>query len=276
MNSNTEYERFTQEIYQQLVNLDVKWKTDVQHNVKLEGRSGQKHQIDVYWEYEIAGNKHRVAIECKNYNKLVPIGKVRDFKGVLDDLTGVNGIMVTKVGYQEGAKKYAKEYGISLKELRTPGYGESLIGEIGITMYLNMRHTLFLVDEAWAEEKGLNLEGYRRFLNATRMQNDGKWTKATHIPLQTDEDSIRDASGTVISSLQELEEQIPDVDEGDDPVTFTFTDAYVNVHGAGPVKIKEVRYEYENTVEERRIALDAEGFVKAILKDAMTGSTTLL
>ena len=52
-------------------------------------------------------------------------------------------------------------------------------------------------------------------------------------------------------------------------------DAY-NVHGAGPVKIKEVRYEYENTVEERRIALDAEGFVKASLKDAMTGSTTLL
>ena len=75
MNPNTEYELFTQQIYQQLVNLDVKWKTEVQHNVKLEGRSGQIHQIDVYWEYEIAGNKHRVAIECKNYNKLVPIGK---------------------------------------------------------------------------------------------------------------------------------------------------------------------------------------------------------
>ena len=125
MNPNTEYERFTQEIYQQLVNLDVVRTTTVQHDVKLEGRSGQKHQIDVYWEYEIAGNKHKVAIECKNYNKLVPIGKVRDFKGVLDDLNGVNGIMVTKVGYQEGAKKYAQEYGISLKELRTPRYGET-------------------------------------------------------------------------------------------------------------------------------------------------------
>ena len=53
MNPNTEYELFTQQIYQQLVNLDVKWKTKVQHNVKLEGRSGQKHQIDVYWKYEI-------------------------------------------------------------------------------------------------------------------------------------------------------------------------------------------------------------------------------
>ena len=84
---------FTQEIYQQLVNLDVVRTTKVQHDVKLEGRSGQKHQIDVFWEYVVAGNKHRVAIECKNYNTLVPIGKVRDFKGVLDDLNGVNGLV---------------------------------------------------------------------------------------------------------------------------------------------------------------------------------------
>ena len=201
---------------------------------------------------------------------------MRDFKGVLDDLNGVNGIMVTKVGYQDGARKYAQEYGISIKELRTPGYGESIIGEIGFTMYLNVRHTLFLVDEEWAAEKGLNLVGYRKFLSATRMQNDGKWTEATYIPLQTDEDTIRDSSGNAISSLKELEEQVPDVEDGDTPVTFPFLDAYINVHGAGPVKIKEVRYEYENTVEERRIALEAEGFVKAILKDAITGSTTTL
>lgn len=50
MNQNTEYERFTQEIYQQLVNTDVVKATQVLHDVKLEGRSGQKHQIDVYWE----------------------------------------------------------------------------------------------------------------------------------------------------------------------------------------------------------------------------------
>lgn len=60
MNQNTEYERFTQEIYQQLVDSDVVKATTVQHNVKLIGRSGQKHQIDVYWEYEIAGNMHKV------------------------------------------------------------------------------------------------------------------------------------------------------------------------------------------------------------------------
>ena len=49
MNPNTEYKKFTQEIYQELVNADVLKTTCVQHNVKLKGRSGQEHQIDVYW-----------------------------------------------------------------------------------------------------------------------------------------------------------------------------------------------------------------------------------
>lgn len=73
MNQNTEYEKYTQEIYQQLLNTDFgNVKTvEVLHNVKLRGRSGQEHQIDVYWEYEIAGLRRKVAIECKNYKQLI-------------------------------------------------------------------------------------------------------------------------------------------------------------------------------------------------------------
>lgn len=104
MNVNTEFERFTQRIYQKLVNNDVLRPTTVQHNVKIKGKSGCEHQIDVYWEYEIAGNMHRVAIECKNYDSFVPVGKVRDFHGVLVDLNNVNGIMVSRKGYQVGQR----------------------------------------------------------------------------------------------------------------------------------------------------------------------------
>lgn len=106
-NANIEYEKFAQEVYQELVNADVVKSTEVRHDIKILGKSGQKHQIDVYWEYEIAGVLHKVAIECKNYNKPVPVSKVRDFYGVLSDLNNVSGIMVTKIGYQEGAKKLA-------------------------------------------------------------------------------------------------------------------------------------------------------------------------
>lgn len=107
MNANIEYEKFTQEIYQELVNADVVKRTKVKHNIKILGKSVQKHQIDVYWEYEIAGVLHKVAVECKNYKKPIPISKVRDFYGVLSNLDNVSGIIVTKIGYQERAKKLA-------------------------------------------------------------------------------------------------------------------------------------------------------------------------
>ena len=58
--------------------------------------------------------------------------------------------MVTKAGFQEGAKKFAKQYGISLKELRNPTREECIIGEFITTISANIRHTLFLVDEEWA------------------------------------------------------------------------------------------------------------------------------
>ena len=273
MNPNTEYERFTQEIYQQLVNLDVVRTTKVQHDVKLEGRSGQKHQIDVYWEYVIAGNKHRVAIECKNYNTLVPIGKVRDFKGVLDDLNGVNGIMVTKVGYQEGAKKYAQEYGISLKELRTPRYGETIIGEIENHIHYEVRYTLFQVDEAWAEKNGFDIERYRKRLSFLFTSRTELWDSLPFIYIERKDDILRDEKGRAVASLKELEKQIPDHPTEGFPFIFQFEDAYLDSRYFGPVKVCAVKYDYNIHDQQQTIALDAGDLVKAILKDAQSNET---
>ncbi len=273
MNPNTEYERFTQEIYQQLVNLDVVRTTKVQHDVKLEGRSGQKHQIDVYWEYVIAGNKHRVAIECKNYNTLVPIGKVRDFKGVLDDLNGVNGIMVTKVGYQEGAKKYAQEYGISLKELRTPRYGETIIGEIENHIHYEVRYTLFQVDEAWAEKNGFDIERYRKRLSLLFTSRTELWDSMPFISIDRKDDILRDDKGREVASLKELEKQIPDHPTDDFPFIFKFENAYLDSRYLGSVKVCAVKYDYNIHDQQQTIALDAGDLVKAILKDAQSNET---
>ncbi|MEY4893969.1 MAG: hypothetical protein RL751_779, partial [Bacteroidota bacterium] len=97
VNEDVGYEKFAQSIYQTLLdNEDIK-PTKVQHNVDLLGRSGCKHQIDVYWEYEIAGIVHRVAIECKNYNTSnISIGRVRDFFAALTDIGNISGIFVCK------------------------------------------------------------------------------------------------------------------------------------------------------------------------------------
>lgn len=50
----------------------------------------------------------------------------------------------------------------------------------------------------------------------------------------------------------------------------------LKIQGDSLVKVLEVKYDYE-IVEQKHISkLDAEGFVRAILKDAQTGETTLL
>lgn len=276
MNPNTEYELFTQEIYQRLVNQDVVRTTTVRHNEELEGRSHQKHQIDVYWEYEIAGNKHRVAIECKNYNTLVPLGKVRDFKGVLDDLNGVNGIMVTKIGYQEGAKKYAQAYGISLKELRAPKTGETIIGTIENHLHNELLYTLFLIDEKWARKNNFDIQSYRERFTILFPSRSELLNSSPYIPIARKGDILHDAAGRVIASLHDIEEQIPDHPTTDFPIIFKFDDAYLDSRYFGPIKICAVKYDYEIHDQKKTTAMDAGDLVKAILKDSLSNKIEMV
>lgn len=102
MNINTEYELLTKEIFETLLE-DDGVTINVQHNVEVQGKAF-KHQIDVYWEYQIAGITNKVAIECENYNSNVSVAKVRDFYGVLSDIGNINGIMVSKSGFQKEQK----------------------------------------------------------------------------------------------------------------------------------------------------------------------------
>jgi len=272
MNPNTEFELFTQRVYQKLVNNDVLKPTKVEHNVKLQGKSGDKYQIDVYWEYEIAGNKHRVAIECKNYSSLVPVGKVRDFQGVLTDLNNVNGIMVSSKGFQSGAKKYAEEYGISLKELRLPGSND-IAGEITTIFHINRIRCLYQIDEECVKQKRINLQCLRDYLAFTNPKKAEKWRSATHLPLEITSRVIRDSSGKKISSLEELEAQHPENPEPNSSQVFKFEDAWIETRYWGAVKIQEMKYEFESEDLERTIQLAAELFVEAILKDAINGDT---
>lgn len=273
MNPNIEYEKFTQEIYQELVNADVLKTTDVQHNIKLKGRSGQEHQIDVYWEYEIAGTKQKVAIECKNYNKTLGIGKVRDFYGVLYDLNNVAGIMVTKIGYPKGAKEYASEYGISLKELRAPNPGEAIIGEVEMNFDISVRRCLFLVNADYAETDKFSVTKYKHFLDWMSLNNESSWASSTHVPLELVERNIVNSNGVTIVTLEKIEEELPK--DSDSDIVFKYEDAYVNTRW-GKIKINEIKYEYEYKNEKKIIAIDAQDFVKAILKDALNGEIKLI
>jgi hypothetical protein len=131
-----EYELLTQSIYNEIMAKEGVANVDVQHNISIQGRSGAEHQIDVYWEFKQAGITHRVLIECKNYASSLTLEKARNFFGVLHDIGSCVGIMVTKTGYQAGAAKFCKHYGIALKLLRKPKEEdwEGRIKEIHIKM----------------------------------------------------------------------------------------------------------------------------------------------
>ncbi len=214
---------------------------------------------------------HRVAIECKNYSFGVSIGKVRDFYGVISDLENVKGIMVTTVGYQKGAKQFADFYGISLKELRAPMDGETIIGELDLKTECSVTHQLFHVDEEWAAEHNIDMALYRERLDFLRVKRDNKWSKSTHVPLDTIDDYIRNKNGDVITSIDELKKGTPDKRPNDDTIIYCLKDSYVQVKYWGLVKINEVMFEGEHFVEENTYSIDAGRFVRAVLADALGG-----
>lgn len=114
------YEQLVQSIYQEILAKEGVENVQVDHDVKVRGRSGVEHQIDVLWRFKQAGMEHTVLIECKNYAKALNLEKVRNFFAVIFDIGNCQGVMATKTGYQSGAAKFAEFYGIAQKLVREP------------------------------------------------------------------------------------------------------------------------------------------------------------
>ncbi len=263
MNDNTQYEIFTQEIYQSLIDAQGIDTIKVEQDIKIEGRSGQKHQIDVFWEYKIAGINHRVAIECKNYNKVVSVGKVRDFFGVLSDIGNINGIMVTKEGYQKGSKEFAKHYGINLKELREPKEEDwkGRIKSIVVNMVMvapNIKSRFIAVDEEWVK-RNITLPENGDFRYSIGGMADQIW--------------ITDESGKKIKNFHQLDQELPQNWKGEKDLehTYNFENGFIEVEQYGRIKIKSIKYLYEVNTGSNEIVIDGSKTAKAILKDALNG-----
>jgi len=115
-----DYELLTKTIYEEMLKAEGVSSDDVKHNTLIKGRSGVKHQVDVSWQFTQASVAHTVLVECKNYESVITMEKVRNFFAVLHDIGNCRGLMVTKTGYQSGIVEFAKFYGIGLKLLRKP------------------------------------------------------------------------------------------------------------------------------------------------------------
>ena len=88
---------------------------------KIEGASGHKHQIDI--AYRDLQNQSLILVECKRWQSKIKIDHVLAFHCRLVDIrkkqnVNAEGVMVTIVGYQKGAKKYGDTYGIKLGKVK--------------------------------------------------------------------------------------------------------------------------------------------------------------
>ncbi len=265
-NENTEYEKLAQEIYQAISDAEEVKNITVQHDVKLPRKSGCNHQIDVYWEVELMRKKHRVAIECKNYLREVSVGKVRDFFGALYDIGKIdgeiNGILITKVGYQSGAKQFAAHYGISLKELRPPTAkdweGRIKTIELSITaFYSNIKQRTIDWDRNWLLENSDGREG------DVRVCMSG----------MSDEMTIVDSSGHVLTTLHEIENSLPrDQEQINKVVNRQFSDAFLIDASGQRLKINGIEYLYDVVSESETLIAEGEAIAKAILRDVSSGA----
>lgn len=114
-NNGKKLEDLVRYIYQEMSNISNNT-IEVKNNVKITGKSGVKHQIDVYYEFEQNDIVHKVIIECKDWNKKVGKDRISVINDIKNDIPNSIGVIVSKCGFQSGAKELADYYGIILME----------------------------------------------------------------------------------------------------------------------------------------------------------------
>lgn len=249
---------------------------NIQHNVLIQGKSGQSHQIDVYWEYELNDQIYKIIIECKNYSTNVSIAKVRDFFGVCYDLKdqNISGYMITKVGFQKGAKKFAEAYGISLLELRTDPTPKDLEGRV-----VNFNISLLI------DYTKINKRSYVFDFQYLKDVLKFKVGDTISISSQTDKVFIVNAKTNQIQSVYQFEQNLikalnqRNAFEKKDIVeeTIEFEEAYLfEKNSQTKYKINSAKYEIQKTTSSEEIKIDALQSLKAILRDVKTGAITFI
>jgi hypothetical protein len=136
-NTGKPYEALTEVVFTRLLAQDNVC-AKVERDVVLEGRA-TKHQVDVTFEFVAGPVNYRTIIQCKDWGSAVKQEQVLAFHSVLADIPGQpRGIMVSRSGFQEGARRVADHNGIKLYELREPRDEdwEGLIRTFVIKMHL--------------------------------------------------------------------------------------------------------------------------------------------
>ncbi len=158
-NTGKSYERLVQEVYQAILdyekaNAEESYKrVEVQHNVELQGKSGNVHQIDVYWSFTLGGMEYKTLVEVKDWKSPVKKEQLHSFISVLDDIPGaVKGCFVSKSGFQKGAEVVARYHGINLLKIEEENPSVRIAVNHFVTHYNGVELS---IDEDWLRQEKL-------------------------------------------------------------------------------------------------------------------------
>lgn len=265
-NTGTEYELFVQEVLNRLHAVEGTKQVKIEHDVVLTGISGATHQLDLYWQFNLAGIRYRVAVECKGYASRVSKEKIAAFKGVLDDLGGISGIYACRNGYQKGAKQYAESYGIQLMEIRHPNDEDwkGRMRDIHLLLVCRVKSNLrlsFIADKQWVENNCPNMkDGYHGSATETFIEQEG-----------------------LVKSVEEILKELPtNKVEKDITKCFIYDNAYVvqktnsKENAPARIKVKELDIVYDVIETKEEICFYGDDIVQAIVKDTQNGTSRMV
>jgi hypothetical protein len=190
----------------------------------------------------------------------VPVGKVQEFNTKLQSVGNVRGIMVTRKGYQSGAHKEARFYGINLYTYKYPeeidwtGRAKELVIYIDALTINNIkRDFVFDLDPSSKIERVRMME-------------------------LTSNVFIEDEEGNKIESIQDAEHKLKLPKEGETGLVqnIIFTEPiFLSSSKLSRAKIKEIKFTYDVDVSRETIKITADDFVRGLLIDEETGESFL-
>jgi hypothetical protein len=267
--AGVEFELLVKAIYEEILLSDECDTVNVEHDVKVAGKSGQLHQIDVYWKFTVAGVVHRVAVECKEYKNTVSIGRIRDFSAALDDIGDIRGIFVTTKGYQSGALKFSEHKGISLKTVQEPTSID--IDEHQSIKKMTLNGSAFCIGSVAMTP----LFDVQWIIENTNLKNGDELLCDDF----NDKIKVMDSNYTSLGTILDFENRLPREPANTVGLShkYAFGDAFLHIPSSPwpPLKLTGLNFEYNTYTLKVSSETNFKLMAEAVIKDVVTGESHL-
>jgi hypothetical protein len=188
----------------------------------------------------------------------------------LHDIGNIKGILVTKIGYESGALKFAEYYGISLKEVRFPNL-EDWRGRL--------------------KDVVININGFKAIVLKRSIIPDGRWLVETgkvrsedecvsfSLPRNSEDKIIvYNETGEKITDFFQMKCELPYgwTEEQGLNHKYSFENGYIDTAEFGRMKIRNIEFTYDVVATSVGGVIEGEEIAKAIIRDVRTGKIKLI